>query len=363
MPRLFTDSPADKLAARIIAAYLTRTDAATSGSKPQPAVTPQPAAGKALYAAAGCAACHEVPKDDKTDANQVSAVPSLASLARKWKPAGLADFLQNPLATRSHGRMPTFGFSASEAADVAAFLLEQGAPAKPADSASEIPTGEELAQTWRKLAGATAKLPESTHLFEQVALRSMVSRGCFDCHDRDTRGQMTITRSASGAARFSASVEPKTIRPAAVAPSLIALSPKRFENGCLASDDRRGQAPRFTLTAADRTALGSYLLTLHEASTASSMDRLRLDLATLNCLRCHNNEGTGGTSLETLLGGAEAALHSMPPMLTRVGERVNSDHLHKWLTEGAGDGALRPWVGARMPGFGLCKRRLVWPTN
>ncbi len=352
MPRLLADSPADRLTARIIAAYLTGSDAAAPDAADPAHPAPQADRGKTLYTGAGCAACHEVPNDDTTDPARVSATPALAKLGRKWKPAGLAHFLQNPLETRPHGRMPSFGFSATEAADLAAYLLQRDAAAGPATAQMEKPSDKELAQEWRKLTGDKGKLPEAAQLLPQVALRTMAARGCLDCHDHDTRGSFSITRTASGAARISANVEPRAIRPAAVAPALVGLSAARFESGCLAPEAKLGPAPRFALLSADRAALRAYLLTLSQASTASSMDRLRVDLAALNCLRCHSNEGQGGQSLSSLLGGGEAALHNMPPLLNGAGQRVNADHLRAWLTGGAGTGALRPWVGAKMPGFG-----------
>ena len=82
------------------------------------------------------------------------------------------------------------------------------------------------------------------------------------------------------------------------------------------------------------------------------MDRLRLDLAALNCLRCHSNEGQGGQSLAAHSGPESTALHALTPMLTGAGERVDGKVLRAWLSGGAGADALRPWVGARMPGFG-----------
>ncbi len=337
MPRLLADTPADRLTARILTAYLCPP---AKGAPAAPSQAPQAEHGKTLYAAAGCAACHEPPENDPTDPSLVSPAPRLANLGRKWKPAGLAAFLRDPLATRPHGRMPTFTLSAADAADIAAYLVERDGPDnRPANAPVPAPTNDELAQASRKLAGTSAPLPAPINCWPRWACarwpRAAVSIATIT--PRATRSRSCVPPAAARGSPSS-----KDLCPRRSAPDLRALAPARLQSGCLGQGAERGQAPQFALADTDRQALAAYLATLSPTSTASSMDRLRLDLAALNCLRCHNNEGQGGHSLAAHSGPESTALHALPPMLTGAGERVDGKVLRAWLSGGAGADALRP---------------------
>ena len=79
----------------------------------------------------------------------------------------------------------------------------------------------------------------------------------------------------------------------------------------------------------------------------------------LNCSACHENEGTGGEPLVALLGGPEDAQFITPPSLSAVATRILADRLDQIVREGARERPMRPWVGARMPGFGQRGSRLA----
>jgi mono/diheme cytochrome c family protein len=119
--------------------------------------------GRQLFHRIGCVACHapqalpeelELPfweldtdsaeRDPELGALATDALPSdvpLAGLASKWDLFGLARYLEDPLRDRPDGRMPSFGLDASEATDLAAWLLREQA----AGSARELAESPGLA--------------------------------------------------------------------------------------------------------------------------------------------------------------------------------------------------------------------------
>ena len=345
MPRVLdADKPADALAARTIAAYLTRAE------PPKPLAAGADAkAGEAIVKATGCNACHAPAEAGKADLDLVSRVPALKaeSLRAKWLPSGLADFLQHPLESRPHGRMPDNALTAGQAADVAAYLL--GDVKAPANEKVLI-ADTDLVTQWAALGGDAASLDkfEGAARLEAVARGQMAGRGCVSCHQVEPKvtviggpGGTTVVRNIYGPM--------PGIKPPQ-GPPLVDLDTSALNRGCL-SADTPGKAPRFGLDADQRSALSAYVGMLKSASPASSTEALRIGLASLNCVRCHQNEERGGSSLLGLIGGDEARFYA-PPTLTRTGERVRPERLADWLTAGAKDRGVHPWARARMPGFG-----------
>lgn len=84
--------------------------------------------GRRLFHSVGCVACHApetAPAEGAPDAlkrAQAEAVP-LGDLARKYHAGDLARFLVDPTAHRPGGRMPALNLSASEAEDLAIYLV------------------------------------------------------------------------------------------------------------------------------------------------------------------------------------------------------------------------------------------------
>ncbi len=341
MPALFGDSPADRDALDTIAAWLGGLDAGVAPARPAGSATK----GGQLYAAAGCASCHEAPKGEERPP-----APALEGVAAKWTAAGLADFLRRPLDTRAHGRMPDFGFTAEEVADLAAHLLARGKAAPPAPAAA--PSDEMLRRQWLALGEDPARLttlPPAGRL-RAVALRQMIVRGCVNCHSFSGEADLGVTRRSSGA-------------PAAKVGKVLAGAPLTGVHaekaaGCLAAE-RRGRAPRWSLAGGEREALLAHLAQLRPDSPASLMENLRIDLRLLNCTVCHRNEGSGGEALTQVLGGPAAAKWRTPPDLDGVAARLRPERLFDYLRHGAGRHPLRPWLGARMPGFGERGGRLA----
>jgi cytochrome c553 len=343
MPALFGDSPTDRDALDIIAAWLSgRPDAAPA--RP----TGSAEKGKHLYAASGCASCHEAPKGTERPP-----APALEGMVAKWTAGGLADFLRRPLATRAHGRMPDFGFTAEEAADLAAHLLARPV-GQTSLSAAAPPSEEQLRRQWRALGEDPARLaalPPAGRL-RAVALRQIVVYGCVNCHAVSAEADLGIARKSSGAPAA------KTGKAVAGGP-LAGLPAEKPPGGCLTEGGQRGRAPRWSLARGERESLLAHLAQLRPDSPSSLAESVRIDLRLFNCTACHRNEGAGGEALTQALGGPAAAKWRTPPDLTGVAARLRPARFFEYLRHGAGRRPLRPWLGARMPGFGERGGRLA----
>ncbi|HEV3024381.1 MAG TPA: c-type cytochrome [Pirellulales bacterium] len=520
MPAQFADTPQDQEALRTIAAYLTSGQTADDvQARPAGSID----AGQRLYAEAGCAACHE-PPESLRDANWSDLrVPALTHLVAKWTSPGLCAFLEHPLETRAHGRMPEFAWSAQEANDLAAYLFSRSPQSEPppfvalpppkdpqklikprpavafhfnedefepvpakfvrftirattggepgideleiygddplenlalagkATASSELPGYEihkikhlndgrlgnghswisnepqkgwaqielpevaqvrrvvwardreqsakdrlatsylielsldgehwriasdesdrlpfsadaqldpslaateaalfadgELERQWAALGEDAARLPRPhTGLrLQAVALRQMALHGCLNCHDAGPQNQLAIERRAIGTPKFATSVPPPA------GPSLAGFSGERLDRGCLSRSGPPGGAPQFELSDDERAALAAYLGSLARGSAASLAECVRIEMRLLNCAACHQLEAGGGEALTALLGGEEAARWVLPPHLAGVAARLRPERLDEYLRQGARRHRLRPWTGARMPGFG-----------
>lgn len=84
--------------------------------------------GQNLYHQIGCVACHSpFRRPDGQPIDQADAVPGsvpLGDLSAKYTLESLTKFLADPLAVRAHGRMPKLAADASEARDLATYLLK-----------------------------------------------------------------------------------------------------------------------------------------------------------------------------------------------------------------------------------------------
>jgi cytochrome c2 len=167
MPRLAI-KPAQ---ARDIATYLTR------GSKRAPAASLDGADaqhGRALMVQKACGTCHRfsgAPAPSVTPApgaglasRAVALAPDLRWVRDRYAPAALVAWLENPKQVKPDTLMPTFGFSRTEARDIAAYLL-----------------GAKLAPPAQKAVPKRLPLLTRRVTFEEVDKR-VFSRTCHHCH-------------------------------------------------------------------------------------------------------------------------------------------------------------------------------------
>ena len=92
--------------------------------KPDPAAVTR---GEKVFGSVGCIACHS-PRDQKAMEQLMANSKPLGHIAQKYNVNGLVEFLENPLAVRPSGRMPSMQLTHAEAVDVASFLLQEGDP-------------------------------------------------------------------------------------------------------------------------------------------------------------------------------------------------------------------------------------------
>lgn len=278
-------------------------------------------AGRALYHAVGCVACHAAdaarpgpPAAGETSAPARSAVVPLA-LGARYDRAALIRFLVDPLEVRPAGRMPDSHLTPAEAADVAAYLQrEQGSP--PAAPAAAAPA---------------ALVAEGRRLF--------TARGCAACHGDPEPGPAAATVPA--------------------APDLGA-DPAVLTRGCLAEAPAAG-APDFALDGVQREALRAALRRLVADASflrpGPAVDVERF-LARMNCYACHARGGRGGVepaltrhfTVNDSTAESLGEMGSLPPVLDHVGRKLTRDWWAKLLWEGGGE--VRPYQVARMPAFG-----------
>ncbi len=154
------------------------------------------------------------------------------------------------------------------------------------------------------------------------------SSGCAQCHK--------LNAGDSGAASFKNAKKLRELRDG---------------KGCLAETPAAG-LPNYELNAAQRAAI-SALLKKGEAK-ADEKSAIQFHLANNNCVACHVRDSLGGpepsrdalfvTRMQEM--GNEGRL---PPPLTGVGDKLRPEYLQQVIANGAKE---RPYMGARMPGFG-----------
>ena len=277
-------------------------------------------AGRRLYHAVGCVACHAPDASLAAPAGAVEArapapaAPVPLALGAHYDRAALVRFLIDPLAVRPAGRMPDSHLTPAEAADLAAYLQRERAT--PPAAATGAPA---------------ALVAEGRRLF--------TARACAACH-----GDPAPDQGAS---------------PVPVAPDLRA-DDTALGRGCLA-DSTPARAPDFGLDGTQREALRAALRRL-----AGDASFLRPDpagdvgrfLARMNCYACHARGGRGGVDpalqrFFTVTDASAEALGEMgnlPPALDHVGRKLTREWWAKLLWEGGGE--VRPYQLARMPAFG-----------
>ncbi len=311
MPRLFAGGEKVDQRAADIAAYLVSLGARKEGKVEEDKAP----LGGALFANLGCIACHTPPEySDKDEFDRVS----LSHVKAKWQVPALIAFLKDPQQIYQWTRMPNFRLTDDEAAQLAAFLL--------AGNQHDFPEGPK---------GDAAKGAQLT-----------VSAGCMNCH---------------------AGVPPTT------QPKLADALKHGFSRGCMATDAKgRGNAPDFSLSSTQRDALLAF--------AASGFDSLKHDTPTeflqrqmvnVRCTACHSKDGeasvwsqldndmaplqAGGPPPE---GEGQNLVGAVAPQLTWFGEKLKADWAAKFIAGGISY-KPRPWLIARMPGFGVRSEALA----
>jgi mono/diheme cytochrome c family protein len=298
--------------------------------------------GERLYAAVGCAACHDVhsgsPAVEKPSESRILAINAQGSKTTAEK---LAAYLQNPLTVAPDGRMPNMMLQGEEARDLAYYLCQTRTPGVEISLPAAPSADLRLAAFKRRSAGnsdlAAFQLLSEEAQWLDLGKRLVVEKGCTNCHTLAVGGKPLPRKTAQ--ARFERLRETATL-----------------DRGCLASQQGKdAPAPWFRLGDADRRALVHFLR--HGADGAGSRAPAYAAAAAierLNCLACHVRDGHGGLTPALLdeLRKVERAENSeavSPPPLTGVGHKLRTPWLRQVLLSA---GRARPWMSLRMPQFG-----------
>ncbi|MCA8969736.1 MAG: hypothetical protein KDC95_08130 [Planctomycetes bacterium] len=273
--------------------------------------------GGHLFARFGCVACHLRPDaDELIDPRGADRVP-LRNVRSKWSTrAALAAFLKLPDRHDRWIRMPDFGFSDDEAADLSAFLWETSA----ADAfASQATDGDAT----RGLALANELRCASCHVFQDI--------------DGLTAAQA---------------------RPWTEVASAVAE-----KKPCGAA----GFAPDFRLSPVDLSRLAAFATTDPNgvsAGNACTAEFFERQVAALRCTSCHVYDGRVDDQTRFASEVADITAPPKPeevdqirPELTWLGEKLRSEWGTKFLKGEAT--SPRTWLHARMPRFRSRARELA----
>ncbi|MGK0190622.1 MAG: mono/diheme cytochrome c family protein, partial [Verrucomicrobiales bacterium] len=181
------------------------------------------------------------------------------------------------------------------------------------------------------------------------------------------------------ASLFSVSEEPiPTVAPLEIDPELVARGKGHFEqlgcgqchsdvptkggnftplaqiktgHGCLSDDEG---TPQFQLGEEQKNLIGQALEKITAASVLTDTQKIDKTLVALNCVACHDRQGVGGISAERnpYFTGTRESLGDqgrLPPPLTHIGAKLNSDFLSSVLLQG---NRQREYLNTRMPLFG-----------
>ena len=255
----------------------------------------------------GCINCHTLAKEKDDLAN--NRIP-LKNLNFKYTEQGLYKFIKNPAHYYKSVRMPDFGLTDQQAADITAFLKNQAPMLKVKALVGDAAKG--------KIAAAKA--------------------GCFDCHN-DSGLKSTLK-----------------------APKLTEF--KKFDNSCVTGTN----GVNFSFTKADQKNINTFLKgeisSLKQTSLAEYTQR---QVKELNCNACHkiDNKASKWSSLHHLSKhlavahkGTHGKLDQSRPLLTWAGEKLNTDYLEK-IVGGTLGYTTRPWLTSKMPAFKSRAKKLA----
>ena len=354
MPHLFTKDAQGNAERYAVLSYLFSEE---SNRPPEPSINPQQLLrsinrGQNLYVTTGCAACHGLREETKTEIPEDFDAEPIEPLKRDdWihgygradgpvqlyplklvgnqaTPSALADYLRDPMKLNPHGRMPNMRLDEDSALDLARYLAldrDLQRPSKMPEAPATTPT--DLAQMMKVPLPRLPNALQWRHLGTILAAR----KGCVNCHEM-----------------------PGTIQAGNNFPSLEAVTAKP-DAGCLSDTPNVAKVPDYQLDAATRSALRQFVkVGLDGAGEAAPTYHARRNLTRLNCLNCHQRNGEGGLTLALSeemrrLENADNADGFAPPLLTGVGHKLKPKWLNDVLLNG---GQARPWMNLRMPQYG-----------
>lgn len=252
-----------------------------------------------------------------------------ADLGAKYDRQGLTRFLLNPLTSHPAGRMPHFQLSVTEAADIAAFLLQADLHR---NGSAEAIQAAPIQHAWTGWSASQRQeaIQEGKEWFSKLH--------CNQCHDAP--GIPLATQSLA--------------KP---------LGQRSEGDPVLCQQGDVSQVPHYSLTSEQEAGLKAALIAKDRLAAESESDAqkiaresLHFELLRQNCYACHQRAEIGGieshrSSCFATVGDVDLGDEGrLPPPLDHVGYKLELDWMKKRMR---GDtGKLRPYLQIRMPVFG-----------
>ncbi|HRQ88705.1 MAG TPA: cytochrome c, partial [Bacteroidia bacterium] len=292
--------------------------------------------GRLLYHRIGCVACHApevgyrpagVPENAEIEMTGLPSAPM--NLADLYDLGALTHFLLDPNRHRPSGRMPDFGLTVAQAADLSAYLKAGPDLVLPENLAealvSEAPPVDE------------ALVARGRELFE--------TKQCHACHARPGADDSVL---AGPGARALSDLDPGST------------------GGCFSERPVGGRVPFYGLDEVQRRAISAALRRLGQRGKLTPVQEIDWRMKQFNCYACHERDGIGGpeTSREVYFGFADGQAIAMgrdghlPPALDGAGVRLSAERLREILFGPPRSAPSRPHLVVPMPGF---PRSLVEP--
>ena len=388
MPRIWynsnnsgsADAPRNEAEIDAIAAYLF-----ANAEKHEPAVKNPPRGdaknGEQIVKQIGCQGCHVVGEGSRSDAGPRRTFGQpLENIGNKTSYEWIYNWVRDPKHYSPATYMPSLRLTDSQVADVATFLVGlKGATGDAAKATPDATVTDLVLLDYLKnvmpLEDAKARMATLGPQQRQIELgqRAISRYGCFSCHDikgfetaqsigtdLSEEGSKLVTRLDFA---FITDI-PHTSKTAWFRTKLH--DPRVFDTGRVLQPLEKLRMPNFDFNEEEVNRLLTALMSFQreiqppaampvQSAKRDFLDAGRTLVHRRNCVGCHIIEGAGGDFLKLV---ADPSLG--PPMLTPEGARVQPDWLYAFVR---GPITIRPWLGVRMPTFGLDDRNLNGVIN
>lgn len=344
--------------------------------------------GKELVSSIGCLACHQVEPHKSeslrtTDSLRREFGPNLIGLGSKTTKEWLYQWLKDPNQYHPGSRMPNLRLSDQEAADIAAYLIEDKSKAllKPVPPVDENVLNTIVLDYLKKslsVREAEDKVKSMTQKDKLIFAGQRLIRdyGCYSCHqipgfenekpigtELTEEGSKDVERLDFGFINI-----PHT-KEAWFKQKL--MNPRIFDHEKVVEATDKLKMPNFNFTPEETeaitTALMGFVKDRPSPSKMADQDVKSIfinegakTIRQLNCQACHIIHGEGGTIQSTVTdwlmnyegrdaNDAKAVTRSFsPPNLIGEGQKVQPQWLFEFLH---GPTTIRPWLHVRMPTY------------
>jgi cbb3-type cytochrome oxidase cytochrome c subunit/predicted nucleic acid-binding Zn-ribbon protein len=352
--------------------------------------------GKQLVASVGCLGCHQFDPQPTGHIRTTTSLlqeqgPNLAGLGSKTSKVWIYDWIRDPNRYHPASRMPNLRLNEQEAADIAAYLVENK---NPDFSKQIVPSPEDriidqiLIESFRQSSTLEQARQQVSQMnpeikYHEAGKKLIAQYGCYSCHNikgfEDSKPIGTeLTEEGSKAVDkldFGYIDIPHT--PQAWFTAKL-KDPRVFDQDKIKTPEEKLRMPNYYFSDQEVEAIVTALLGFVKDRPAPSkmkpatvqnqyIQAGREIVRQFNCQGCHVIEGDGGVIqgkvVEWLVnydnrseGEAQAIVKSFsPPDLMGEGKKVRAEWLFDFLHQPT---TIRPWLKVRMPTYHLETQQL-----